>query len=197
MNASQVPDTSTTLLRDVADSSHARWSEFYNRYRPMMEAYLKGSFPGLAPEEIIQDTFLALAKILPDYKYEPEKNGAFHNFLTGVLRNKALCALDKGRRMMAFEERMKLAIVVNGKSTHEQSYADWRKNLFEVALQQLLADQSIQDRTKQMFVRTAINGEAIDAVAESMGVQRNTVDSARKRVKERLCEIVEKLKGLC
>ena len=197
MATSQVPDTSTTLLRDVSDSQHARWAIFYSRYQPMMLAYLRERFPTLDAEDIIQETFAALAKILPDYQYDPEKKGAFHNFLTGVLRNKALCALDANRRKMAIEKRMQLAITVNGKSVHEQSYHDWRENLFEVALQQLLADESIHDRTKQAFIRTAINGESIEAVADSLGVQRNTVDCMRSRTLQQLREIVEKLKDLC
>ena len=170
---------------------------FYSRYQPMMLAYLRERFPSLDAEDIIQETFAALANILPDYKYDPEKKGTFHNFLTGVLRNKALCALDANRRKMAIEERMQLAIIVNGKSVHEQSYRDWRENLFEVALQQLLADESIHDRTKQAFIRTAINGESIDVVADSLGVQRNTVDCMRSRTLQQLREIVERLKDLC
>ena len=197
MTTSQVPDTSTTLLRDVADSQHARWAVFYSRYQPMMLAYLRERFPSLDADDIIQETFAALAKILPDYQYDPEKKGAFHNFLTGVLRNKALCALDANRRKMAIEERMQLAVTVNGKSVHEQSYHDWRESLFEVALQQLLADESIHDRTKQAFIRTAINGESIESVADSLGVQRNTVDCMRSRTLQQLREIVEKLKDLC
>lgn len=195
--ASQVPDTSTTLLRDVADSGHTRWSVFYSRYQPMMLSYLRSRFPSLDADDIIQETFAALAKILPDYNYDPEKNGAFHNFLTGVLRNKALCAIDKAKRQMAIEERMQLAITIDGKSVHEQSYHDWRESLFEVALQQLLADESIHDRTKQVFIRTAINGEPIEAVANSLGVKRNTVDCMRSRMLEQLRVIVERLKGLC
>ena len=162
-----------------------------------MQAYLRERFPSLDADDIIQETFAALAKILPDYRYAPEKNGAFHNFLTGVLRNKALCALDASRRKMAIEERMQLAVTVNGKSVHEQSYHDWRENLFEVALGPLLANDSIQDRTKQAFIRTAINGESIEAVADSLGVQRNTVDCMRSRTLQQLREIVEKLKALC
>ena len=170
---------------------------FYSRYQPMMLAYLRERFPSLDADDIIQETFAALANILPDYQYDPEKKGAFHNFLTGVLRNKALCALDASRRQMAIEERMQLATTVNGKSVHEQSYRDWRENLFEVALQQLLADESIHDRTKQAFIRTAINGESIEVVADSLGVQRNTVDCMRSRTLQQLREIVEKLKDLC
>ena len=92
---------------------------------------------------------------------------------------------------------MQLTIAVNGKSVHEQSYRDWRESLFEVALQQLLADESIQDRTKQAFIRTAINGESIEAVASSMGIKRHTVDGMRSRTLDKLHGIVERLKDLC
>ena len=34
----EVPSTSTTLLRDLADLQHARWAAFLARYRPMKEA---------------------------------------------------------------------------------------------------------------------------------------------------------------
>ena len=82
MTASQVPDTSTTLLRDVADSSHARWSVFYSRYQPMMRSYLQARFPSLDADDIIQETFVALAKILPDYQYAPERTPAAAKVLT-------------------------------------------------------------------------------------------------------------------
>ena len=88
-----MPDTSTTLLRDVADSQHARWAVFYSRYQPMMLAYLRERFPSLDAEDIIQETFAALANILPDYKYDPEKKGAFHNFLTGFFATRPCAPL--------------------------------------------------------------------------------------------------------
>ena len=75
MTVSQVPDTSTTLLRDVADSQHARWAVFYSRYQPMMQAYLRERFPSLDAEDVVQETFAALAKILPDHKYDAGSEG--------------------------------------------------------------------------------------------------------------------------
>ena len=114
MATSQVPDTSTTLLRDVADSQHARWAVFYSRYQPMMRSYLRARFPAVDADDVIQETFAALVKLLPDYKYDPKKKGSFHNFLTGVLRNKALCALDLRNRKMSIEDRMKIKVTVDG-----------------------------------------------------------------------------------
>ena len=63
----EVPSTSTTLLRDLADSQHARWVEFLARYRPMMEAYMRAEFSELDAGEIIQETLIALVGALPNY----------------------------------------------------------------------------------------------------------------------------------
>lgn len=192
-----IPDTSTTLLRNVADSGHARWAVFYARYRPMMAAYLQERFPSLEGEDIIQDTFVALSKILPNYRYDPEEKGAFHNFLTGVLRNKALHALERRNREKSKTERAQRQQLADGSSEHEQEYLDWQKSLFDVALKQLLADETIQDRTKQVFVETAIKGRVIEEVATSFGVTRHAVDCMRSRMVERLRSLVEELKGIC
>ena len=197
MSKANVPDTSTTLLRDVADSQHARWAVFYSRYQPLMRSYMRARFPAVDADDIIQETFTALAKLLPDYKYDPKEKGSFHNFLTGVLRNKALCALDSRNRKMSIEDRMKIKVAVDGKSVQEQTYEDWREEVFAVALQQLLSDNSIHDRTKQVFIRTAIRGESSDAVAESLGVSRNTVNKMKSRMLAVLRDLVEKLKKAC
>jgi len=72
-----VPSTSTTLLRDIADSQHARWAEFFTRYRPMMEAYLRRNFPLVEADEALQQTFVLLVSALPDYVYNPKETGYF------------------------------------------------------------------------------------------------------------------------
>ena len=92
---------------------------------------------------------------------------------------------------------MKIKVTVDGKSVQEQTYEDWREEVFAVALQQLLSDNSIHDRTKQVFIRTAIRGESSDAVAESLGVSRNTVNKMKSRMLAVLRDLVEKLKKAC
>ena len=192
------PETSTTLLRDLAASTeNARWAEFVARYRPMMEAYMRERFPSVEADDVIQEAFLGVIKALPNYKYDPDEKGPFHNYLTGILRNKALCAVDAKCRALQIEERMKLAVGGESPSLHEQSYAEWRESLFQIALRQLMADETIQERTKQVFVRTAIKGESPEAVAESLGIPRNTVDKMKSRTMDAMRELVERLKGVC
>ena len=194
----EVPETSTTLLRDVADSQHARWAVFHSRYAPMMRSFMRKRFPSLDADDIIQETFLALAKVLPHYVYNPEEKGHFHSYLTGILRNKALKALVARNRADLVKARaaaeMEGARLVA--SENEADYKHWRKSVYEIALQQLLADEAIHERTKQVFVRLTIDGEKPEAVAASFGVPYNTVIKMKERTLNRLRHYVEAMKSV-
>ena len=110
-----IPTTSTTLLRDVAsDSQHARWTEFAARYRPMMEAYLRERFPSVEADDVIQETLIAVCAALPSYRYAPDEKGHFHNYLTGILRNKALRQLGANRRYAEIAEKVREGVSSDG-----------------------------------------------------------------------------------
>ena len=118
-----IPTTSTTLLRDVAsDSQHARWTEFAARYRPMMEAYLRERFPSVEADDVIQETLIAVCAALPSYRYAPDEKGHFHNYLTGILRNKALRKFGANRRQrsrMACDGRRRMDQVAHVVQTRQ------------------------------------------------------------------------------
>ena len=185
------PTTSTTLLQQIAGAAeHPRWAEFVARYRPMMEGYMRERFPGLEADDMIQETLLALMDALPGYVAETEGKGAFHNFLTGVLRHKALGALRSEGRRKRLERRHAEASAVDGSAAEETA---WRETVYAAALEQLLADPSVNARHKQMFVRTALKGEKPADVAASLLATRDAVDQAKKRMTERLRDLVERL----
>lgn len=180
------PRTSTTLLRDLADGEqHARWGEFISRYRPMMEAFMHRVFPSIDADEAIQETFIALIGIFPSYRYVPEEKGSFHCYLTGVLRHKALRMMEHERRLencrKTFTEERANESCAQSAESREDSDMAWRKAIFEIALQQYLADDTVQPRTKQIFVRLAVNGEKPEIVASAFGLSRNVVDQIRSR----------------
>ena len=212
-----IPTTSTTLLRDLAqDSQHARWGEFVARYRPMMEAYLRERFPHVDVDDAVQETLIALLKSMPVYRYVPEETGHFHSYLTGILRHKAL------RQVRSDQQRAKISEMLrNGESTlgrarssvsperseprkrslevctpHNEMPGDeqsWREALMEIALQQLLADESVHARTREVFRRVAVNGEKPEDVGSSLGITRNAVDQMKSRMTLRLKELVRAL----
>lgn len=171
---------------------HARWAEFVARYSPMCRQYLRRHFPSLEADDILQETFVALAKALPNYHYDPQEKGHFRNYLVGILRNKALMALRKQKR----DEEVLAEYAKAGATALVAADGDWRKAVFEIALQQIMADPSIHDRTKQIFVRTAIKQEKPDAVAAALGVSRNVVDQQKRRTLAKFKALVAALKGV-
>ena len=190
----KIPTTSTTLLRDLAqDSQHARWSEFVARYRPMMEAYMRNRFPTVDVDDAVQEALIALIKVFPVYKYSPEETGAFHNDLTGILRRRALRVIESESRRLNKEQKYHEIEELTASDGNEDAWSLWRESVLEIALQQLLADESINDRTKQVFVRVAVNGEKPETVAQSFGITRNSVDQMNARMKDRLRELANAL----
>ena len=189
-----MPETSTTLLRDLAqDSRHARWGEFVARYRPMMETYMHTRFPMVDADDAIQETLIALIKVFPVYHYSPEETGAFHNYLTGILRHRALRMIECESRRLDKELKYQEIEGLSASGGNKDDGLSWRESVFEIALQQLLADESINDRTKQVFVRVAVNGEKPESVAESFGITRNSVDQMKARMNDRLRELANAL----
>ena len=181
------PETSTTLLRDLArDSQHARWTEFVARYRPMMEAYMRERFPSVEPDDAIQETLIALIKTFPVYHYSPEEKGSFHNYLTGILRNKALRQINRDNRhqanMREFADEKQIEADANSRSGGDDS----RRDIFEIALRQLLADGTVHARTREVFRRVAVNGEKPEDVASDFGITRNAVYQMKDRLMTRL-----------
>ena len=198
----------------------------------MMEAYLRERFPSVDADDVIQETLVAVWAALPSYRYAPDEKGHFHNYLTGILRNKALRQLYKEQRHAEIAEMVHDDASCDGRArtlaappstsftgragAHPSSdiasqcslrsgdmrtppgiMADdeqsWRETLVEIALQQLMNDESIHSRTKQVFLRVVVNGEKPDDVAAAFGIKRNAVDQIKHQVMLRLRKLVSDL----
>ena len=194
----EIPTTSTTLLRNLAqDAQHVRWGEFVARYRPMMEAFLYERFPTVDADDVIQETLVALCGILPNYVYDPDEKGHFRSYLTGILRNKALRTLRRERRDAEFVDDVRRDGIAGSLLPAEDAQTQaYREAVFEIALRRFLADESVADRTKRIFERTALNGESPEAVAAAFKMTRHAVDQAKSRAMARLREMVKELESV-
>ena len=207
---------------------------------------MRECFPSLDADDVIQETLIAVWAALPSYRYAPDEKGHFHNYLTGILRNKALRQLYKEQRHAEIAEMVHDDASCDGRartlaappstscdgrartlaappstscdgrartlaappSTSSTGRAvaprppsdmmaddeqSWRETLVEIALRQLMNDESIQSRTRQVFLRVAVNGEKPDDVAVAFGIERNAVDQIKNRMMPRLQKIVADL----
>ncbi len=190
-----VPDTSTTLLLQLgSDANHARWTEFVRKYRPMMEDFLAKHFPALERDDIIQETFIALVKALPNYKYSPDETGYFHNYLTGILHHKAIRAAKKNARLQQLVRTCARNGSALANDDADTANDEWKLAVYEIAVRALLNDETIAAQTRDIFRSLVLRHEDPTAVAEKFNVTRNNVDQIKNRMIKKLRAIVERLK---
>ena len=184
----QVPTTSVTLLKALSgESDSARWTEFFRKYEGPMRAFLAARYPSVEADDVIQETLKALAKRLPNYHYVPDEKGHFHNYLMGIVRHKADDAIRAQAREAAKLERFKAA----GAGVQAPAADDeWKRSALQAAVDQLMADQTLVPRTREIFRHVALMHESPESVAAQFGTTRNNVDQIKKRLIDRLAKCV-------
>lgn len=188
------PITSRKLLAAIGNGPGAtRWIEFFHKYTPGLRDYATRHFPSLEADDLIQDTFLVLVKRLKTYQYDPKAKGAFHNYLTGILRFLAIDRLRDKDRETASRKRLADDPTAQSPSKAPFSIDGWKKSAYEIALRRFLADPRVQPQTKEIFKRVAIRGEEPETVATDFGLTRNAVDQIKDRTIRRLKVIVAEL----
>jgi len=188
--------TSTTLLKAIgADADSPRWTEFVARYQPVMESFLEQQFPSVDADDVMQETLIVIARKLPDYHYAPDTKGHFRNYLLGILKNKAREEIKRRSKAIRAEDAAKESEAMSRSCSpgEDAETREWRFAAYEVALQQLLADPRHSERTRQIFIRTALKGESPVSVAELFGTTRNNVDQTKNRMTAELKELARRL----
>ena len=151
---------------------------------------MRERFPSVEADEAIAETLIALVDVFRSYRYDPEETGRFHNYLTGILRHKALRLCRQVERERSLRERAAAEPKVPLNDPEEENY---HKSLFDIAVRQFFDDETIAPRTKEIFRRTAINGESPEAVAKSFLMERHAVDQIKSRSIAKLRAFVEAL----
>ena len=182
--------TTETLLRGLAEGNEGRWVRFYRDYAPFLEDFVSRKFP-LAhedAEEIVSDTLIDIAKLMPTYRYDKAKKGAFHSLLAKIAQNKAIDRLRKLKRTAEELEKFAAEPVA-------LSEEDWRREIYNAALRRVMADASIQESTKIAFRRHVQLGESAAEVAADLGLEVNALYQIKNRMKEKIAAEVESLKS--
>lgn len=189
------PATKISLIETISNCpDSARWTEFCRTYEQPMHAYLASHYPSVDADDIIQETMIALIKALPNYRYDPDTRGHFRNYLTGILRHKAVSEI---RRRQAESDRIDTyGRNRGGNYGGEEDDADMdslRKDIFEAAVTQLMADDSISSTTREIFRHVALMQEPPAKVAAEFGTTRNNVDQIKRRMIVRLSGMVRSM----
>ena len=192
-----IPKTSVALLNAIAASpDSSRWTEFYDRYQPVIASYLRSKFgaatPPLEIDDIIQDTMIAFMKKLPTYRYDPDTNGHFRNFIVGIAKKKALEALRRRKREAKKQHDFTSVTEVLNNTQPDISEDERLVSIAKIAVHQVLADESISIRDREIFRRTII-GESPRSIANAFGITRNNVDQIKARLMRKVRETAANL----
>ena len=194
----EIPKTSVMLLKEISeDSDSTRWYDFYNRYHPVMDGYLRAAFPSLEADDGIQDAMLVLMRKMPGYRYAPDERGHFRNYLIGIVKFKAIEHLKRRKRdadvLDAYRKKADIPVATEPVGMTDEDLQQWRHDAYEIALAQLMGDPEVQERNKCVFLRVAVNNETPESVANAYGITRNNVDQIKTRMIAKLRGIVSRL----
>lgn len=185
------PVTSITLLKSLASrTDNARWAEFFRIYEQPMRSFLSARFPSVDADDAIQETMVALMRRMPDYHYTPDSNGHFHNYLTGILKHKAEDALRREVRESGKRDKLKER---GAADAPREDPDDWKLAAMNAALEQLLSDESVNARAREVFRHVALMHEPPAEVAAAFGISRTNVDQIKRRMVQRLSVLVSSM----
>lgn len=185
------PVTSITLLKGLASgTNNARWAEFFRIYEQPMRSFLSARFPSVDADDAIQETMVALMRRMPDYHYTPDSNGHFHNYLTGILKHKAEDALRREARESGKRDMLKER---GAADAPREDPDDWKLAAMNAALEQLLSDESVNARAREVFRHVALMHEPPAEVAAAFGISRTNVDQIKRRMVQRLSTLVSSM----
>lgn len=188
--------TTTELLDGLYDSGNrSAWTEFDNRYRPILYGFLRRM--GISDADAADVAQETLARFVQDYrarKYDRNK-GRLRSWLIGIARCRlADLQRDVGRRGVIHGESA-IAGLPDDPADESVWEAEERRVIFEQAIRELRETTRFNERTIEAFERVVLRHEPVEQVAAQLGLSPQEIYNAKNRVVDRLREIVKRYEG--
>lgn len=190
MRPSTVTNTQILVgLRDPED--HAIWSEYVNRYRPMIVAYCRRvGLPAADAEDVAQDALMTFAVSFREGKYDRDR-GRLRAWLFGIVHNVLQRWFrTRGRRAEVqpiASETDVLARIPDEDRLAELWEEEWQQAVVRNCMDAVRAE--VGPQTFRAFELFALEGRPAADVAAELGTTDNAVFLAKRRVLRRMREL--------
>jgi RNA polymerase sigma-70 factor (ECF subfamily) len=174
-------------LKDLGDQ--ASWQEFFETYwRLIYNVAFKAGLTDAESQEVVQETVIAIARKIPDFRYDPAK-GSFKQWLLLICRRRIQ---DHLRRVYTSrltpqtsgDHDLAEHAASEGALPHEEMERNleeaWRDNIFERALARV--KQRANPKSFQVFDCVVLRNMAPTEVASMLGLNAAQVYLAKHRV---------------
>lgn len=194
--------TRTTLLERLKDwKDDSSWQEFFNIYSKLIRGVaIKSGLTEAEAEDVVQETMVAVAKNIPNFKYD-RKLGSFKQWLLNMSRWR-ICDQFRRRASMGTQiphdqpgETKLLSILVDEKNVSFDEFweAEWQKSVLDTAIKKVKI--SLDSEKYQIFDFLINKQWPSEKVAKSFGISINQVYLAKHRITELIRKEVERLKA--
>jgi len=187
------PETRASLLIRVRDpTDQLAWDEFVEIYRPVILrlARQKGMQDADA-DDVAQQILVSVAGAVEQREHDPARS-KFRTWLHRVAQNAILNALTRGKPDRGSGDSALLAVLNQHESPSgpdsDLLRLEHRREVFRWAARRVRNE--FQQATWEAFWQTAIEGRAVDIVAEELAKNPGSVYAARSRVIRRIQEKV-------
>ena len=174
-------------LRDLSDE--ASWRTFFETYGRLLYNFARKN--GLGDQEsqdIVQETVIAVARKIPEFRYDPTK-GSFKQWLLLITRRRIQDHLRRVYHSLPSADTTKASWTFERQASPELAPDDamaaaweleWQESIFRAALDQ--ARQHVQPKTYQAFDYFVLQEMPPRQVAEMLGLNVAQVYLAKHRV---------------
>ena len=187
--------TRSSLLRRIKDPQDERsWQEFYDVYSKLVFSFaLKAGLTKDESEEVVQETMIAAAKHLPEFRYDP-KVCSFKTWLLNLSRWRVVDQLRKrrtpwspgvGSAHAAADDSSRTGTIESvpdpsGERLEAIWDEEWRTTLLDAALARVKG--RVDARHWQIFEACALKEWPVKEVAQAFGVSAGRVYLTKHRV---------------
>ena len=199
-----LPTRQSLLSRLKNWHDHESWRDFFDTYwRLIYGLAVKSGLTNTEAEDVVQETLLAVAKEMPDFKYDPAR-GSFKGWLLEITRRRIA---NQFRRRL--KQRHASAEPLVGEATRQPSGErsepdrrrtatvervpdqnsdeleklwdqDWRRNLLEASI--VRVKKRVNAKQYQMFNLYVMMQWPMDQVKKTLGVSAAQVYMAKMRI---------------
>lgn len=182
--------TRRTLLDRLKNwEDHESWRVFFDTYSRLVYSFaLKAGLTPSEAEEVVQETFISVAKKMAEFEYDPAK-GSFKSWLLHTTQWRISDQLRKRNKRIHVRvatrtsdrtptvERIPDPGSVNLEKLYEE---EWQNNLFLFALEKV--KRQVNARHYQIFDLYVVKKWPARRVAKTLGVSSSRVYLAKHRV---------------
>ena len=190
------PSTSQTLQEklaaEITGGGGAAWTRFFELYTPAMKHFVRQIDHSHDPDDVVQDVYVHLVKILSERKYNAEKS-QFRTFLKMLIRRQ-LIRIYRHERAHGADIEVPLKSQTNAPVVQpEQGIAldlAWIKARHEAAVEHVFTKTALSSKTKAVYRAHVIDGMPADETCEKFGIDGNYLRQIKFRV-EKAIALVE------